>query len=155
MKQFYHSALGGNRKGISFNSVKFYLACLIVGPLLFAACKKDVQDQQEEQEETHALHSESGTVHIHRGLSLQTKWELLQARAATARYRNIKKAIADGYADIGVVVPNMGHHYMKSTLVDDKFEVTKPEILVYHKKDNGKLDLVAVEYAVPIELTWL
>jgi hypothetical protein len=34
--------------------------------------------------------------------------ELLQARVATAKYHNFDKAIANGYADLNVVVPNMG-----------------------------------------------
>src|SRR5690349_5039686 len=46
----------------------------------------------------------------------QTAKELIQARTASAKYRNIDNAIADGYADIDVIKPNMGFHYMKSTL---------------------------------------
>src|SRR6476620_11777338 len=37
------------------------------------------------------------------GLSEQTKLELREAHEATAKYRDINKAIADGYADINVV----------------------------------------------------
>src|SRR5215216_2722513 len=70
------------------------------------------------------------------GIFSQTLWELRQARAATAKYRNIKNAIKDGYADISVVVPNMGHHYMKSAFVDATFEIRKPEILVYNKNED-------------------
>ncbi len=42
---------------------------------------------------------------------------------------------------------------MKSKLVDATFEIRKPEILVYNKNANGCFELVAVEYAVPIELS--
>ncbi|MCW3116727.1 MAG: hypothetical protein JWM28_809 [Chitinophagaceae bacterium] len=87
------------------------------------------------------------------GLTGQTLWELQQARAATARYRQLKNAIADGYADISVVVPNMGYHYMQSLIVDATFDARKPEILVYNRHDDGSFELVAVEYAVPIDLT--
>jgi hypothetical protein len=86
-------------------------------------------------------------------LSWRTYWELLQARAATAKYRNIQNATKDGYADISVVVPNMGYHYMKSSLVNATFEITKPEILVYNKTEDGSFQLLAVEYAVPIDLS--
>jgi hypothetical protein len=79
--------------------------------------------------------------------------ELLEARAATAKYRDFDKAVADSFVDINVVVPNMGYHFMKSSIVDAKFEIRKPEILVYNKKLNGKFELVAVEYAVPISAT--
>jgi len=87
------------------------------------------------------------------GFSFITLSELLQARAGTAKYRDFERAKADSFADINVVVPNMGYHFMKSSLVDAKFEINKPEILVYNKRLNGKFELVAVEYAVPISLS--
>jgi hypothetical protein len=86
-------------------------------------------------------------------LSHATLQELMQARAATARYHNIENALADGYENINVVLPNMGYHFMKTTWVDATFEVTKPEILVYNKQENGRMQLVAVEYAVPLNLS--
>lgn len=87
------------------------------------------------------------------GLPDKTMCELLEARAASQRYLDITNAVKDGYADISVVLPNMGYHYMKSELADLKFEPGKPEILVYNKEHDGSFTLVAVEYAVPISLT--
>jgi len=87
------------------------------------------------------------------GLQQQTRCELQQAREATQKYRDINVAIKDGYADISVVLPNMGYHYMRSTIVDAAFEITKPEILVYNKTHEGDFELVAVEYAVPIDIS--
>jgi hypothetical protein len=84
------------------------------------------------------------------GLPSQTVWELQQARAATARYRDIKNAIKDGYSNINVDVPNMGHHFMNTKLVDGTFDIRKPEILVYNGLDSGNPELVAVEYAIPL-----
>lgn len=86
-------------------------------------------------------------------LSMTTRWELQQARAATARYRDLKNALKDGYEDINVVSQNMGYHFMKMANVDDKFDYKNPEILVYNKMDNGSMQLVAVEYAVPLSLS--
>ena len=72
-------------------------------------------------------------------------------RDATAKFRDVEKAEAAGYHDIGLFVPNMGWHYMKDSLVDGKFEPTKPELLVYADDPcGGKRRLVAVEYAVPL-----
>ena len=73
-------------------------------------------------------------------------------QTATSRYQNIENAKADGYADINVVVENMGFHYLKASLVDTVFDYRKPEILVYNKNHEGRVELVAVEYAVPIAL---
>ena len=71
-------------------------------------------------------------------------------RDATAKFRDVEKAEAAGYHDIGLFVPNMGWHYMKDALVDGRFDPTKPELLVYADDPcGGKRKLVAVEYAVP------
>jgi hypothetical protein len=79
--------------------------------------------------------------------------ELQRARRATARYHDIRNAVADGYVDINVVIPNMGRHFLKDSLVDAKFEVERPELLVYSPHENGRMELVAVEYAVPLDLS--
>jgi len=86
----------------------------------------------------------------HYDLPPVTMAELQQAKIATARYNNIENAIADGYADINVVVPHMGYHYMNSGYLNADFEITKPEILVYSPNPaSGHMQLVAVEYAIP------
>lgn len=87
------------------------------------------------------------------GLHPRTAWEIQQARAATARYRHISHALADGYENIAVVIPNMGHHYLKPTLLDATFDPRWPELLVYNPDEDGNYELVAVEYAVPITLS--
>ena len=109
------------------------------------AYKKDIQSQDNETSISQGFSSH--------GFSWRTFLELLQARIATAKYRDFDKAIADGYADINVVVPNMGYHFMKSAIVDATFEIRKPGVLVYNKRLDGSFKLVAVEYAVPINLT--
>ena len=87
------------------------------------------------------------------GLDKVTAWELQQARAATARYQHLKNAEKDGYEDINVIMPFMGYHYRKLANVDDKFDIRNPEILVYNHDKNGNMELVAVEYAIPIPLS--
>jgi hypothetical protein len=86
-------------------------------------------------------------------LSRATKRQLIRAQLATARYHNINRAIADGYVDINVFIPNMGYHYLKSGILDGTFDPEKPELLVYADFGNGHRRLVAVEYAVPTALT--
>ena len=77
--------------------------------------------------------------------------ELQRARRATARYHDVRNAVADGYVDINVVIPNMGRHFLKDSLLDAKFEAERPELLVYSPHENGRMELVAVEYAVPLD----
>jgi hypothetical protein len=76
--------------------------------------------------------------------------ELELARGATARYQDVDRALADGYVDAGIVMQGMGHHYLNAKLVDDRFEPDRPELLVY-APEGGRMKLVAVEYAVPLD----
>lgn len=112
-----------------------------LGFFLTAACKKD-----------HGSENTGNLVDEYKGLPAQTVHELKESAKATLRYKNLENALADGYMDINVVVQNMGFHYMKASLADTVFDYTKPEILVYNKNHEGKIELVAVEYAVPISL---
>ena len=43
----------------------------------------------------------------------------------------------------------MGFHYTNLALMEGTFELLRPEILLYVPNAQGKLKLVAVEYAVP------
>jgi len=122
--------------------VSFFSITVLV--LLFTACKKDHDEHLPEQD---AIDKSSI------GLSAQTVAQLKEAKAATEKYRSMDQAIADGYADINVVRQNMGMHYLKAALLDTIFEPSKPEILVYNKQHDGSIELVAVEYAVPIPLS--
>jgi hypothetical protein len=79
--------------------------------------------------------------------------ELQRVRRATGRYHDIRNALADGYVDIDVLIPNMGRHFLKDSLLDAKFEAERPELLVYSPQENGRMELVAVEYAVPLSLS--
>jgi len=123
--------------------------------LVLASCTKDAKPLQEDHEQHMKAignNNERNPVHLYTGLSFQTVWELQQARAATAKYKNIKNAFKDGYVNIDVAAENMGHHFMRTDLVDATFDYRSPEILVYNKDEKGNYYLVAVEYAVPIDL---
>jgi hypothetical protein len=129
-----------------------YIAVLSV-PVLFAGCNKQnetVPASASPLESKNVATPDNEVINRYRGINVRTLFELREARSATAKYRNINKAFADHYADINVVVPNMGYHFMKSELVDSVFDVRHPEILVYNKNLDGEFQLVAVEYAVPI-----
>jgi hypothetical protein len=80
--------------------------------------------------------------------------QLEEVRQATARYLDVDAAVADGYVDIGAFVPGMGWHYLKPSIADSRFSATRPELLVYADDPcGGKRRLVAVEYAIPLELS--
>ncbi|WP_246019913.1 hypothetical protein [Muriicola soli] len=77
--------------------------------------------------------------------------EVDELKAATAKYVNVDVATAEGFFDASGFVPNMGHHYILPERIDETFELSKPEILLYVPNANGVMEIVAVEYAVPIE----
>jgi hypothetical protein len=83
--------------------------------------------------------------------------DLAAARQATARYHDLSKA--DGYGEFRdaqgiacIAEPGqgaMGIHYVNGSLVGETtVDATTPEALVYEPRENGKLQLVALEYIV-------
>jgi len=74
--------------------------------------------------------------------------ELAGVRAATAAYHDVEAALEAGYVQSSGCVPNMGYHYVRGiapTAAD--LDPNVPEILVYAPQQNGRMKLVAVEYA--------
>lgn len=155
MKTLSGSRSGCNRQSFALTQAfnKHLLLIALTG-LLFASCKKQgTIEPVSEIPGSNAQQSDATVLNGYTGLSAQTMWELQQARAATAKYRHLENAKKDGYEDIAVVVEEMGHHFMRKANVDGTFDLRKPEILVYAKDHDGNFELVAVEYAIPIELT--
>lgn len=155
MKHVMNSIICCKEKAISLTRTlhagKFTLLSIILCCFLITGCMKERVSLPLEEvtiEEIQGTHSQGNTVNGYNGLHRQTEMQLQQARAASSRYRNIKNAIKDGYTDIHVNAPNMGHHYMNAELLNDGFDPRKPEILVYNKNEQGNFELVAVEYAI-------
>jgi hypothetical protein len=132
---------------------------LLFTALIFTACDEEMMDPQLDTSQKVTVQSErlaaseTNVLNLYPLIPSATAWELQQARAATARYRDIRNAIKDEYADISVVTENMGYHYMKMSNVDATFDYRNPEILVYNKNHDGNFELVAVEYAIPLPLS--
>ena len=142
--------------------MKKTFSIVVIGAIVLASCQKQgdpgnsqdtdqVQVKDNDDAQTMNSDQDFNSRHRHQRLSFKTKVELLQARAASAKYRDFDRAIHDGYEDIHVVMQNMGFHYMKSKFVDSVFDVRHPELLVYNKDRYGRFQLVAVEYAVPLD----
>jgi hypothetical protein len=81
--------------------------------------------------------------------------ELIKAvREATARYRDVAVAEADGYGlQFGCVtgpdVGAMGLHYVNFSLVGDgELDASRPEIVIYEPLPNGRLKLTGADFLV-------
>lgn len=77
-------------------------------------------------------------------------WELEvnQLKSSTSKYADVTVGTNEGFIDVTGYVANMGHHYRKEALVDEVFELTKPEYILYLPDENNILQMVAVEYSV-------
>ena len=77
--------------------------------------------------------------------------EVGQLKAAVADFRDFDQAVAAGYdIDVTGYRTQMGYHFLNASLLDDQFEIEKPEVLLYAHDGAGELELVAVEYGIPI-----
>lgn len=85
----------------------------------------------------------------------QCQRDLARAKAATAKYHNIDKALADGFISTQqcVAVPQlgaMGIHYINiQRIMNPNVDASQPEVLLYMPDENGHLRLVGLEYVVP------
>ena len=87
-------------------------------------------------------------------LSASAIVQLARARRATARYKELARAEADGYVNIDVSEEGEGLHYVNFSLVDATFDPEHPEVLLYARLPGKNcLELVAVEYVVPLALS--
>jgi len=57
--------------------------------------------------------------------------ELDQARAVAARFTTAQSAIDAGYRRVAPYLPGIASHWMKFSLVDGKFNIDEPEMLLY------------------------
>ena len=151
MKRLFNILTTGKSKALP-------LSVLLLVMLFMNSCSKEASIKSETSATQSIMNKTNMLIpgdmlNNYTGLTATTLWELQQARAATARYRDIKNAVKDAYVDIDVVRQNMGYHFLKMDNLDATFDFKKPEILVYNKMENGSMQLVAVEYAVPIPLS--
>jgi len=134
--------------------VLLFITVLSVG-LVMTGCKKENSNamQGEMQRSNQSAQPELNGFGNYTGLAPETVSELQQAKIATAKYNDFNNAIKDGYVDINVIVPEMGYHFLRMENLNSTIEFDKPEILVYNKEENGRMKLLALEYAVPIALS--
>ena len=87
------------------------------------------------------------------GLTPATHQQLAAARSGTAKYHDVSQAEADGYISIDLYEPGEGFHWLNPSLLDGEFDPSKPEVLLYAPvPGESRLQLVAVEYLVPVNL---
>lgn len=82
-----------------------------------------------------------------------------QPKNSTARFHDVEKAKEAGYtvtvfdkAGLQCIAEPgqgaMGIHLLNPKLLDDKIDANQPELLVYERRNDGSLKLVALEYLI-------
>jgi hypothetical protein len=63
---------------------------------------------------------------------------------AVGKYTDVEIAQQDGYLPVFNYIEHHGYHYFNPTVTT--FDLTKPNLLIYSKGNNGEMKLVATEY---------
>jgi len=76
-------------------------------------------------------------------------------RRVTQAYTDFSRAQADGYTEkltecMADSTGGMGYHYGKAAFIDGNARLHQPEILMYEPQRDGSLQLVGIEYVVPL-----
>lgn len=83
--------------------------------------------------------------------------EIQKLKAAMAPYRNHENGLIAGWdTDLSGCVEHpelggMGHHFARMEYFDAEVELLKPEVLLYAMNEQGKMELLGVEYIVPFD----
>ncbi len=128
------------------------LTALVAAGVALIPSVASAEEERQAQAQDHSAHSAG---HV---------FDLAKLRRATDKYHRVEAAVADGY-ELGWVNGSgvriitgcvfhptagaMGYHYFNSELVaDNSVDPLQPEALVYERRADGGLDLVAVEWVV-------
>ena len=142
---------------LTFTRYRAAAAVAVLAIVAFAACESDTSSPtapvQPTAAKTHTHGAHGGPV----ALTPDMLKAIAQVRNATAVFHDIARAQAAGY---NVQFPAgcaelpgtgaQGFHWINNGLVDDKVELLKPELVMYEPKPGGGMQLVGVDYVVPL-----
>ncbi len=78
--------------------------------------------------------------------------EVQQLKSAMKPFKDFIAAQNAGYdVDATGYRTQMGHHYLKASILDKQFDLENPEVLLYVPDEDGVMQLVAVEYGIAMD----
>jgi hypothetical protein len=88
-------------------------------------------------------------------LTPEQQRDLNALRGATEAYTDFARARTAGYSErltdcMSDPSGGMGYHYGNTALIDGSARLLEPEVLMYEPQRDGSLQLVGVEYIVPL-----
>lgn len=139
----------GTRKDAFYMKLLVTITSLAVAALPILGCAVTPDESADDDVDSAASISD--------GLSAECRDEFDVLRRNTAKYHDVRKAVADGYIESGpctvsppFVPPSqagaMGYHYVNFSLLGKPVDKNRPSILLYEPTANGGRRLVAVEY---------
>lgn len=132
------------------------MAMLAVSLIACSRPEADVTAIAADPAAVHAAHTRASD----EKLTAEQLRSIAAVRRATARFHDLAVAQnAGGYTKQyppGCAVSPDGegaqaYHYLNESLVDDKVELLEPELLMYEPKRGGGMQLIGVDYIVPLE----
>lgn len=94
----------------------------------------------------------SCTKKYHGGGSEPWEAEIARLQTAIEPFKDFEAAMEAGYnIQATEYRTQMGYHYLNAGVLDTNFEFEHPEVLIFINGPSGKMELVAVEYGIPIE----
>ncbi len=92
--------------------------------------------------------------HKHKAPVMELTPELLKIRDDLAKYKDPFIAVRDGYLSTVACVQypdgDMGVHFLNMALIGPVPDPAKPPVLMYEPGSDGKLQLIAVEWFIPL-----
>ncbi len=128
---------------------------------VLAACTSDTEAPtatlQRSAAGAHAGHGAANG----KALTASQNQGVAKARNATARFHDRAAATAAGYttqypagcATTNTAAGAQGFHFLNTELVDATVDLLNPELVMYEPRPDGSLQLVGVDYIVPLELS--
>lgn len=130
-------------------SLKRSIPYALCAPLLLASggalAQSSKSNAKSEPPAAHAAHAHGKRAKVPAPL-------LEKVREATARYRDINVALAEGWVQAtpcvsGPILGAMGVHFaLPSRIGDGVLKADEPELLIYEPQPDGKMRLVGVEF---------
>ena len=130
---------------------------------LIAACSRapDAPTATTQASSAHAAHGAASRVN-NGELTPEQKQAVADVRKATQRFHDIAFATAANGGGYTAQFPAgcaaspdgaQGFHYLNNGLVDANVELLRPELVMYEPGPNGQMNLVGVDYIVPLALS--
>lgn len=98
--------------------------------------------------------------HRHGGseeLSRAQRTAIAQVKSATAKFQRLSVAQAAGFTNQfpagckSTSEGGQGFHYLNPARVDTLVELLRPELVMYEPQKNGRMELIGVDYVVPLD----